>query len=446
MHPDRREATSMRILVRAGELRCRNDWGSDLWQLREPGDQVLEVAMLDDRSKPREEGTAARRIPPPVDRVIQPAADQRAAEPERHHLVSDDLNRELLRKAREQFRDRQSRPSYWSAAQSEPESEPIVISNEVIPPTAPTSQRAIRTDDDIALTLAETDQSRSGLPEVFDPRTANETVEFAHPIESEPVYQVDDPWKLASTTQEAPAWDSPSTRPFAFDADANRGQERTPKVPLRRTSSAAKRSTRSGSGVDEVDQGYRSSRTVRDADHRIDRPEEPFAADAADRDHADAHDPLAEVIAESWQEPDDSGLTQSPRWNAEAESVDWDEQDDRLLVETDRFAVAADVEPETVWAHLPKCCGTCKDFRPAADGKRGWCNNQFAFKHRRMVEADDRPCETSLGHWWVAADFAWQGEVEMEAYTQPTPLMDKWFGRIDTDVADAPAARRRRQS
>jgi hypothetical protein len=105
-------------------------------------------------------------------------------------------------------------------------------------------------------------------------------------------------------------------------------------------------------------------------------------------------------------------------------------------------------EAQGLWANIPRCCRTCRDFRPAGNGERGWCNNQWAFKHRRMVDADDRPCETSIGHWWLPGDGAWQGDFDISAYGQPTPLMDRWFGRESGGeiAADSPAERRRRKA
>ena len=42
-----------------------------------------------------------------------------------------------------------------------------------------------------------------------------------------------------------------------------------------------------------------------------------------------------------------------------------------------------------------------------------------------MVDADDRPCETSIGNWWVPGDFAWQEDLDAEDLTAATPLMDR---------------------
>jgi hypothetical protein len=99
-----------------------------------------------------------------------------------------------------------------------------------------------------------------------------------------------------------------------------------------------------------------------------------------------------------------------------------------------------------LWSGIPICCQTCRDFRPAGDGSRGWCNNKWAFKHRRMVDAYQTPCETTIGHWWLPADDAWQGDLDVTALGQPTPLMDKYFGRPGTGGDDRLEERRRRRS
>jgi hypothetical protein len=64
-----------------------------------------------------------------------------------------------------------------------------------------------------------------------------------------------------------------------------------------------------------------------------------------------------------------------------------------------------------------------------------------------MVDADDIPCETSIGNWWLPGDEAWQGGYDISALGQPTPLMDKWFGRSTGEPAvDLPAERQRRRT
>ncbi|MBA2278640.1 MAG: hypothetical protein H0W06_12855 [Chloroflexia bacterium] len=74
--------------------------------------------------------------------------------------------------------------------------------------------------------------------------------------------------------------------------------------------------------------------------------------------------------------------------------------------------------------HVPRVCETCRDFRPAENGERGWCTNPWAFTHRRMVNAADRPCQSSIGCWWLPEDGVWltgNGDSPLDG---PTPLMD----------------------
>jgi hypothetical protein len=87
-----------------------------------------------------------------------------------------------------------------------------------------------------------------------------------------------------------------------------------------------------------------------------------------------------------------------------------------------------------LWDDIPRCCRTCRDFRPAeAGGGGGWCTNRWAFRHRRMVDVDQLTCETTIGDWWLPTDDAWQDDFDVGRHALATPLMDKWFGRADDD-------------
>jgi hypothetical protein len=108
----------------------------------------------------------------------------------------------------------------------------------------------------------------------------------------------------------------------------------------------------------------------------------------------------------------------------------WREQDDRL-------DMTIEASPT-----VPRMCRTCRDFRPADNGGRGWCTNKWAFSHRRMVDADELPCETSLGCWWLPHDEVWLSEADAVAHTEPTPLVDHWLGRRER-VSAASGTRRR---
>lgn len=84
-------------------------------------------------------------------------------------------------------------------------------------------------------------------------------------------------------------------------------------------------------------------------------------------------------------------------------------------------------------ADIPKICRTCRDYRPSDLPDRGWCNNLWAFPHRRMVDADQLSCGSSaLGSWWAANDNFWQGPSDVSRHAQETPLLNRLLAaRLD---------------
>jgi hypothetical protein len=79
---------------------------------------------------------------------------------------------------------------------------------------------------------------------------------------------------------------------------------------------------------------------------------------------------------------------------------------------------------------VPRECRTCRSFRSADGGARGWCTNEWAFTHRRMVNEDDLACETSIGCWWLPADRYVVTESEDDYATQ-TPRIEEMIARRD---------------
>lgn len=77
---------------------------------------------------------------------------------------------------------------------------------------------------------------------------------------------------------------------------------------------------------------------------------------------------------------------------------------------------------------VPRECRTCRSFRSADGGSRGWCTNAWAFTHRRMVNEEDLACETAIGCWWLPADRYWLIE-EQDGYAAATPRMDELVAR-----------------
>lgn len=390
-HPERQVSTDVRILVRAGELRCRNDWGSDLWRDKDSADQVLDVVM-------HEAPVANRRARRgDTDRLVAEArpdvvaapligltmADRDAESTPGIRTVTNSLDSELVRRARQRFIERQGTRGYAIASSPAPEQEreAIVISNDYVPPSGQ------ETPVDSPVRFAERNISESSFHEVPD------------------------------VTEDAG-------------------------LPLR-----IKQSNRQPRRTDDFE-----NVTIRHLEERApdrDRPE----PSAKGLDPAPTNEPTR------WDAPSrDEQLASTA-----SEEREWWPEEDALILSDDRGRVViADEEslddwssaapsdpaplPFSLWSDIVVSCETCRDFRPAGAGGRGWCESKWAFKHRRMVDSDECPCETSIGHWWLPADAAWQGDYDSIELGQPTPLMDKYFGRPDTGVDEIPLERRRRQS
>ncbi len=80
---------------------------------------------------------------------------------------------------------------------------------------------------------------------------------------------------------------------------------------------------------------------------------------------------------------------------------------------------------------VPRICRTCRSFRPSENDERGWCTSEYAFTHRRMVNAGDRPCESTIGCWWLPNDEVWLPDDALKAFEEPTPLMDSILNRYE---------------
>lgn len=174
------------------------------------------------------------------------------------------------------------------------------------------------------------------------------------------------------------------------------------------------------------------------------------------RHHAAAPEP--EFVTESWDEPElvaeatpaaapifDAPAPVRPESTLSLHSL-VDETADDLESESDDFELDL-VQWPVLWNDVPRVCRTCRDFRPAESGDRGWCNNKWAFNHRRMVDADERPCDSSVGCWWLPHDDVWLASSDISAHGQPTPLLDLWLGQRrgrDADADSASIGRRRR--
>jgi hypothetical protein len=88
--------------------------------------------------------------------------------------------------------------------------------------------------------------------------------------------------------------------------------------------------------------------------------------------------------------------------------------------------------PDWYRTELPRICRTCRDYRPAADGQRGWCANAWAFTHRRLVLEDDpAPCQSAIGDWWLAVDDVWLVAADVSSHGRATPLLDRLTAKVE---------------
>ena len=88
--------------------------------------------------------------------------------------------------------------------------------------------------------------------------------------------------------------------------------------------------------------------------------------------------------------------------------------------------------PEWYRADLPRICRTCRDYRPSAEGQRGWCANAWAFTHRRLVLEDDpAPCQSAIGDWWLPVDDVWLVAADVSSHGRTTPLLDRLTAKAE---------------
>jgi hypothetical protein len=91
---------------------------------------------------------------------------------------------------------------------------------------------------------------------------------------------------------------------------------------------------------------------------------------------------------------------------------------------------------------LPRTCQTCRDFRPSESGERGWCNNDWAFTHRQMVNADSLPCQSSIGCWWLPNDASWMPALAPSDHRRATPRTDRLIASSRSNNTETAATSR----
>ena len=134
---------------------------------------------------------------------------------------------------------------------------------------------------------------------------------------------------------------------------------------------------------------------------------------------------VGELMMERPYTPERSDIIGAPA--AGSRALD-DVDSARRLVESDE----GEILPDWYRTELPRICGTCRDYRPAADGQRGWCANTWAFTHRRLVLEDDpAPCQSAIGDWWLAVDDVWLVAADVSSHGRATPLLDRLTAKAE---------------
>jgi hypothetical protein len=454
-HPQRKESSDVKIVVRRNDLPCRNGWAQDFWTPpAEEGDEA-DIVLHDTVSarpvKPasveeltflvnaqRDKSHAPESPPPsgmPVDVVVGEVPSTKPTN-ERQPLLAQDPRTAILR-AREQYRARmnaelrQHDPArYFSgvasagASASAPPTPSVIAAHSDVKPASSSAPRGQRREEVPPVQLSEISRD---FPTITT--FPEDEVKFSSIPERVAGISLPRPTTPARAPLKAPAGmdhaetdESPPT-PSSTETRAEPIRPRLATDAARPVDQVAHDALRPGTEIAVLDASSRGSRTRPDQlDWRRSEPATPVAG--------------SDVTAEAWEEPV-SATAPAPPMSAgiEAPAIDDHFEDVNPAIE-----IAPDV---------PRMCRTCRDFRPADSGERGWCTNKWAFTHRRMVDADELPCETSIGCWWLPHDDHWLVTADVSAHGQPTPLVDHWLAHkvgLATSGAAAGDQRRRQRS
>lgn len=411
-HPLRKNIQQM-VLVRKSELACRTDWADDLWEAKQEAEPVSISASA--RFKPESR--------------------------------DGKLNR--------QYTDRVTSVSVAMPPHPAPES-----TKQVEQLAAESQPTEVHDESPSEVTGSERGQF------VYDPRhhlaasarrdpapTETEPKPAAMPHEGSSVGVV----KSAGDEQSTPMPTRVDTRTESRDAQRSRVFPESPPTIERRSSVANRPSTVQPSDTVQVRPPRQEQlRAVEDrvTQPRPQRPEQrqpatrqrtPDAAVPARQSEAPTFGAKPEprsadgAVAQGrsgWTEPFSVAQPRGTQATSEATS----EPQERVPV-----AERSPEPPRSPGAVHPtsmrECCGTCRDFRPAEGADRGWCNNQYAFDHRRMVDRNELACRGSIGSWWIASDDWWLQRADIAHHGRPTPIVDDLLRQL-LDNRGAGSARR----
>lgn len=456
-NPLRKESSDVKLVVRRNELACRNGWAQDLFRARTDESEAADIVLHDtvslrplppvspeemsflvnsQRDKPSEAEPPP--VLPAVDVVVGEAPSTKPAS-ERVSLLTHDPRSAIL-KARERYRARMSAELRRGEGGRAADDRPVDTSGSLAPvppvrssaPTAPLpSMRQPRAAEVPPVRLSE-------VPRDFPTMTSFPEDEARFSSIPEPVEGIVLPRAAANTSERIETAASGFGDDLVEDeielSSATTTASDPPAVPSRRRGGDTDLRRRPQRDVAPVERDAVDKMPPQEADAgdlvRAERPERR-RFDFGRRRREDRR-----VVAAEFEQIDPEPPGMEERWPGEA----------TVRPAIDEFV--DDVNPIIEIApSVPRMCKTCRDFRPADSGERGWCTNKWAFSHRRMVDADELPCETSVGCWWLPHDDVWLATADVSAHGQPTPLVDHWLAhKVGSTTADTGDRRRRQRS
>jgi hypothetical protein len=457
-NPQRKESSDVKLVVRRNELACRNGWAQDLWSARTNDQDAADIVLHDTVSvrpvppasveemtflvNSQRDKTPAPELPPPVSPVDVVVGETPSTKPvsERPSLLVQDPRSAIL-KARERYRAR------MAAELRQHDSGRLLVDplgdtgspGDTMSPVAPARGELPPAQRPVPLQPRGSDVPPVQISEV--PRTFPTITSFP-----------EDEVRFSSVPEPVAGITLPRPESASLGSGATTettGPRETEPDDLVVSLSATTLTQHSEAQLvvehEETGQSRRGS--------QLDVERSLVAAPATgnvvalpmELDEDEVRGEGRRTDAGGWRRTDRRAPARPKSPPPEAIEDVWTDESEALVVGDD---VVADLSPVIEIApDVPRMCRTCRDFRPADSGGRGWCTNKWAFSHRRMVDADELPCETSVGCWWLPHDDIWLATADVSAHGQPTPLVDHWLAhKIDPAAVDAGAQRRRQRS
>ncbi len=430
-HPQRKPSSDVKIVVRRVELACRNGWSQDLWEPKTEADGDTDVVLQQPTVSARplppitlEEMTSVvnsqrdrqepETPPPAVDVVVGEAPASEPAQP-RPSLLTQDARAAIL-KARERYRERMRKSRPFDVAPAG--FEDAGASGSLTSGATGTDRSSETTRGSSASGRPSADAAPAVPPVRLDelPRTFPTITTF--PEDEERFSTVPEPTEGVALPR-PPAVERPKRYRASDIPDEEPSYE--PEEPTARATADVRASA-------PVEPASRSQRLAPPLWRNARRPapkqqdvewDEPLVDEVTD-DEPIEFAPEEDVWEESRYEARELPVAEE---EAEPDYILGPGDDEVEPIEAEQVDLMPWVAPE-----LPRACRTCRDFRPTEGGERGWCNNKWAFRHRRMVDAEELPCLTSIGCWWLPHDDIWLEKADIAAHGLPTPLTDQLLG------------------